>query len=117
MNTKITQYSIGGFQAHQLWRNDGICSALTAAAGMGGGYIPCILIKEEINMRYYEDECVGCPPELGCMGSACPNRNVEHIVCDECGDELGCDDEVTTAMDGKEYCAGCYHRLFGEDDE
>lgn len=67
-------------------------------------------------MRYYEDECVGCPPEMGCMGSACPNRNVEHIVCDECGDELLYDEEII--KEGiKDYCPECYKKLFGEDDE
>ena len=38
-------------------------------------------------MIEYEDECVGCPPEIGCMGSACPHRNVPHTYCDYCGDE------------------------------
>lgn len=36
----------------------------------------------------YEDECVGCPPEMGCLGNACPNRNVKHFYCDKCGDEF-----------------------------
>ena len=39
----------------------------------------------------YEDECVDCPPELGCLGSACPNRNVPYYICDMCEEEL--DDE------------------------
>ena len=39
-------------------------------------------------MVKYEDECVGCPKELGCMGSACPNRNVPHFYCDKCGEEV-----------------------------
>lgn len=38
-------------------------------------------------MVEYEDECVGCPPNLGCLGSSCPNRNVPHYYCDECQDE------------------------------
>ena len=42
--------------------------------------------------KWYEDECVGCPKELGCMGNACPNRNVPHYDCDECGEELAPDD-------------------------
>lgn len=33
-------------------------------------------------MVEYEDECVGCPPEM-----SCPNMNVPHYYCDECGDE------------------------------
>lgn len=38
----------------------------------------------------YEDECVGCPPEMGCLGSACRNRNVPHYYCDgeDCGEEF-----------------------------
>lgn len=38
----------------------------------------------------YEDECVGCPPELGCLGSACSKRNVPHYYCDgeDCGEEF-----------------------------
>jgi hypothetical protein len=39
-------------------------------------------------MVQYEDECVGCPKEHGCMGSACPNRNVPHLYCDACGEEV-----------------------------
>ena len=39
-------------------------------------------------MISYEDECVCCPPEIGCLGSVCPNRNVPHYYCDECGMEF-----------------------------
>ena len=39
-------------------------------------------------MIRYEDECVGCPPEMGCLGSICPNRNVPHYFCDYCGEEV-----------------------------
>ena len=38
-------------------------------------------------MINYEDDCVGCPPEIGCLGSSCPNRNVPHTFCDNCKDE------------------------------
>ena len=38
-------------------------------------------------MLRIEDECVGCPPEMGCIGSACENKNVPHLYCDECGDD------------------------------
>lgn len=38
-------------------------------------------------MIKYENDCVGCPPEIGCLGSSCPNRNVSHAYCDKCGDE------------------------------
>lgn len=33
---------IGGLQAHQRWRNDGVSPCLTSAMEMGGGYIPII---------------------------------------------------------------------------
>lgn len=38
-------------------------------------------------MIEYENECVGCPPEIGCLGKFCPNRRVPHLYCDECGEE------------------------------
>lgn len=39
-------------------------------------------------MIKYRDECVGCPPERGCLGSSCPNRNIPVVICDICGEEL-----------------------------
>lgn len=43
-------------------------------------------------MIKYENECVGCPPEMGCWGSLCPNHKVPHYYCDKCGSELDTDD-------------------------
>ena len=54
-------------------------------------------------MITYEDECVGCPTELGCMGSACPNRNVPHLYCDKCDEEV----EKLYKYDGEEICEDC----------
>ena len=53
-------------------------------------------------MRVYENSCVGCPPEMGCLGSACPNMQVARYICDECGDEAPLYD-----VDGKELCEFC----------
>lgn len=42
-------------------------------------------------MITYENDCVSCPPEMGCYGSACKLRRVMHKYCDACGadtDEL-----------------------------
>ena len=36
-------------------------------------------------MVRFEDECVGCPPELGCDGDQCPYKNVPRSYGDECG--------------------------------
>lgn len=36
---------IGGMQAHQSIKTDGICTCLTSSMGMGGGYIPMVVEK------------------------------------------------------------------------
>ena len=33
-------------------------------------------------MLKHVDECVGCPPEKGCLGSEGPNRNVPRWCCE-----------------------------------
>ena len=33
----------------------------------------------------YENQCVGCET---CMGRHCPKRNVEILVCDDCGEDI-----------------------------
>ena len=52
-----------------------------------------------------ENECVGCPPNMGCMGSACPYREVPHYFCDECEDDV--DPTELYKYDGGEYCKDC----------
>lgn len=49
-----------------------------------------------------EDFCVGCPPELGCLGNSCPNRNVQVRVCDQCEEP-----EQLYRYDDKELCLEC----------
>lgn len=39
-------------------------------------------------MIEYKDDCVGCPPEMGCRGSGCPLSNVPHWYCDDCQEEF-----------------------------
>lgn len=53
-------------------------------------------------MTRYECECVGCPPELGCIGMACPNLRVPHYHCDECDTETD-----IYEFDGEELCISC----------
>ena len=53
-------------------------------------------------MKRYENDCVSCPKELGCLGSSCPMKNVLHYYCDECGDETDLYD-----FDGEELCIDC----------
>ena len=59
-------------------------------------------------MIRYENQCVGCPPEMGCLGSTCPNRNVPHYYCDECGEEI----EHLFEMYGEELCESCLKAIF-----
>lgn len=52
-----------------------------------------------------EDECLGCPPELGCAGDRCKNRNVPRFYCDECEEEF--EPEELYDYDGQMLCADC----------
>ena len=54
-------------------------------------------------MIKYEDECVGCPPEMGCLGNSCRYKNVKHLYCDRCGDDV----EELYDYDGEELCEDC----------
>jgi len=56
-----------------------------------------------------ENECVGCPPEMGCLGSSCPNRNVIRIYCDKCGDE-----GKIYHYDGEHLCISCIEETLEE---
>ncbi len=56
-------------------------------------------------MIKYENECVGCPPEMGCLGDGCPNRNVPRYYCDRCGDEFY--PEELFLYDGEMWCKDC----------
>lgn len=52
-----------------------------------------------------ENECVGCPPEMGCLGSSCPNRAVPNFYCDDCGHGLSSDELYD--VDGNMLCSFC----------
>lgn len=60
-------------------------------------------------MITYEDECCGCAaPAYPCMGDECPNRNVKHLYCDKCGDDV----ERLYKYDGQEVCEVCLLKEF-----
>lgn len=61
-------------------------------------------------MIRYENQCVGCPPEMGCMGEGCPKRNVPVPYCDECDNEL--DPNEIYEVDGQMLCEECLKRMF-----
>ncbi len=50
------------------------------------------------------DGCVGCPPEMGCMGRGCPYMDVEVTVCDKCRSDAVCN------IDGEDLCEDCAQR-------
>ena len=57
-------------------------------------------------MIRYENHCVGCPSDMGCLGRSCRYMDVPVCYCDECGNyaEYHCDD--------RDYCEQCLIRLF-----
>ena len=58
-------------------------------------------------MVRYEDQCVGCPPEMGCIGNICRYKNVPVWVCDRCKDE-----EIDLwDYDGEEVCESCLKKI------
>jgi hypothetical protein len=57
-------------------------------------------------MVKYENECCSCAvPAYPCLGSDCPNRNVPHYYCDECGDET-----QLYEWGGQELCIDCLEK-------
>lgn len=58
----------------------------------------------------YEDECVGCPPERGCLGNACPNKNVAHYYCDKCDAEVSAGELYE--VDDEDLCEDCLKTKF-----
>lgn len=57
-----------------------------------------------------ENNCVGCPPELGCRGSSCPYVNEIHLYCDRCGSEV----EHLYWVDDEQLCEDCALEEFEE---
>lgn len=59
-------------------------------------------------MKKLENECVGCTSVgLHCIGSSCPNLNVPHFYCDECGYE-----EKLYHYNDRELCKDCLAEEF-----
>lgn len=60
-------------------------------------------------MIRHEDECVGCPYSMGCVGSACNNWKALHCYCDDCGDEV----DDLYEYDGEQLCLSCLLDIIG----
>lgn len=52
-----------------------------------------------------ENECVGCPPDMGCLGKSCPYLDVPRFYCDECGDEA-----ELYWYEGEQLCIDCIEK-------
>lgn len=53
-------------------------------------------------MKKIENHCVGCPKDIGCIGTSCRYLDVIVAYCDECGS-----DNAEYEIDGQDYCADC----------
>ena len=62
-------------------------------------------------LKRIEDECVGCPPSMPCIGNLCPYKNVVRYYCDKCG----CED-VLYEYDNFELCLDCIEKLLDKVD-
>lgn len=62
-------------------------------------------------MVVYEDQCIGCPKEMGCLGDSCPNRNVPVLICDVCGEEV--DELYEWDIDNDKRCRECMDEVAG----
>ena len=60
-------------------------------------------------MIRYENGCVGCPTERGCIGRACPRREIAIFVCDHCDEDI---DEDIYEVDGEDLCESCLKIMF-----
>ena len=59
---------------------------------------------------YDKDGCVGCPPEMGCLGQACLQCWYIRMTCDVCGEEV---EELHRNIDDKwDLCEECYEKAF-----
>lgn len=52
-----------------------------------------------------EDQCVGCPPEIGCLGRVCPRRRVMVLICDRCGSGYRVEEGI--GKNGEDLCYDC----------
>lgn len=64
-------------------------------------------------MVKYQDECVGCPREIGCLGNACPHIHVPVYYCDKCGRDT--EYEHLRRLEGGDICTSCFFDTVDED--
>lgn len=62
-----------------------------------------------VKIIYDKGGCVGCPTEMGCLGSMCPYCWELIMTCDMCHEE---GDKLYRGEDGIDYCEECRDKLF-----
>lgn len=58
----------------------------------------------------FEDGCVGCPSEMGCIGDSCPNKHEAHYYCDKCDAEVSAGELYE--VDDEDLCVDCLKERF-----
>ena len=54
---------LGGEQKNQSVKLDGICTCLTSSMGMGGGYVPLVILPKVIKRRTDNEQRYNGKPE------------------------------------------------------
>ncbi len=62
-------------------------------------------------MIRYENRCVDCAEEMGCMGESCRYLQVTVTECDECGET----DVTLYTYDGLDLCPDCLIKALVQD--
>ena len=50
----------------------------------------------------YENHCVDCPPEIGCLGRHCHLKNTPIYYCDICSEQ------IDAPKNGEDICEKCW---------
>ena len=59
------------------------------------GFRPAYMIRQELHLTIWQ--------RIRCMGSACPYRNVPHLYCDKCEQEV----DDLYEWDDEQVCIDC----------
>lgn len=54
-------------------------------------------------MLKFKSECVDCHGEIGCLRDSCPKRNIPHLICDCCCEDV----EELYEYDGEQLRKDC----------
>lgn len=55
-------------------------------------------------MIKFKSERFDCPSEIGCLRDSCPKRNIPHLICDCCGEDV----EELYGYDGEQLYKDCF---------